>query len=104
MNNPHETTNRLSSMSLNFEGCVIAAREGETVATALLAAKAGYTGTSQVSGRRRSPYCLTGICFECLVEVNGHANQRACMVRVRKNMTIRRQNRLPSLHLKGRET
>ncbi|UVK49686.1 (2Fe-2S)-binding protein (plasmid) [Mesorhizobium sp. AR02] len=101
MNNRHDATNQISSISLDFEGNTIPAREGETVATALLAANPGYTGTSPVSGRRRGPYCLMGVCFECLVEIDGVPNQRACLVPVRENMIVRRQNGLRPLDPRG---
>ncbi|WP_036263279.1 (2Fe-2S)-binding protein [Mesorhizobium sp. WSM2561] len=101
MNNRYDAINQASSISLDFEGKAIAARQGETVATALLAANPGYTGTNPVSGRRRSPYCLMGVCFECLVEIDGRPNQRACMVPVRESMIVRRQSGLRPLALKG---
>ncbi|MER9338713.1 (2Fe-2S)-binding protein [Mesorhizobium sp. M0293] len=101
MNNRHDVIEQVSPINLVFEGHAISAQEGETVVTALLAANPGYTGTSPVSGRRRGPYCLMGVCFECLVEIDGLPNQRACMVLVRGNMTIRRQNGLRPLKPRG---
>ena len=44
-----------------------------------------------VSGAPRGPYCLMGICFDCLAEIDGIPNRQACMVTVVPGMTIRRQ-------------
>ena len=50
-------------------------------------------GAARVSTRAapRAPFCMMGACFECLVEIDGRANQRACQVRVRGGMRVRRQ-------------
>jgi predicted molibdopterin-dependent oxidoreductase YjgC len=45
-----------------------------------------------VSGEPRAPYCMMGVCFECLVEVDGVPNVQACMTSVREGMTVRRQH------------
>ena len=36
----------------------------------------------------RAPHCLTGSCFECLVEVDG-VELRACQVMVQQGMQVR---------------
>jgi len=76
---------------IEFEGTPIAARTGDSVAAALLMAGVGHFRTTPVSGTPRAPYCMMGICFDCLVEIDGVANQQACMVQVQDGMTIRRQ-------------
>ncbi|MCP5367163.1 MAG: (2Fe-2S)-binding protein [Hyphomicrobiales bacterium] len=64
---------------------------GETVAAALLAGDDVHCRTSSVSGEKRAPHCLIGVCFECLVEVDGQPNRQACMTRVADGMKVRRQ-------------
>ena len=76
----------------SFEGRPVEAEEGDTVATALLAAGAGATRTSAVSGAARGAYCMMGVCFECLVEVDGVPNRQGCLVAVTEGMAVRRQN------------
>jgi succinate dehydrogenase/fumarate reductase-like Fe-S protein len=44
-----------------------------------------------VSGGPRNPYCMMGVCFDCLVEIDGVPNRQGCMVAVRDGMRIRRQ-------------
>ena len=34
---------------------------------------------------------MMGVCFECLLEIDGIGNQRACQVEVRAGMEVRRQ-------------
>ena len=73
-----------------FDGREIEAREGDSLAAALLAAGVGPIRASVVSGEPRAPYCMMGVCFECLVEIDGLANRQACMVRVRPGMQVAR--------------
>jgi predicted molibdopterin-dependent oxidoreductase YjgC len=46
---------------------------------------------SPVSGAPRAPYCLMGVCFECLVEVDGVRDRQACLTTIRDGMRVRRQ-------------
>jgi D-hydroxyproline dehydrogenase subunit gamma len=41
-----------------------------------------------VSGQWRAPFCGMGVCFECRVLIDGHAQQRACMTQVRDGMQV----------------
>jgi D-hydroxyproline dehydrogenase subunit gamma len=81
--------NRTATVTLMVDGRPISARDGDTVATALLAAGRSAIRTSAVAGQPRAPYCLMGVCFECLVEVDGVADRQACLVAVRDGMTVR---------------
>ena len=72
-----------------FEGRPVAACEGDTVAAALLAAGHIVTRTTPVSGAERGPFCMMGVCFDCLLEIDGEPNRQGCMVDVREGMKIR---------------
>jgi predicted molibdopterin-dependent oxidoreductase YjgC len=76
------------ALTIYFEGQEIAARSGETVACALLAAGIVRFRKSAISGTERGPYCLMGACFDCLVSIDGAANQQACLRVVRNGMRI----------------
>jgi predicted molibdopterin-dependent oxidoreductase YjgC len=78
-------------VTIEFEGRPIEAREGDTVAAAVLAAAPGHTRTMPGTGSPRLPYCLMGVCFECLMEIDGVANRQSCLVPVRDGMKVRRQ-------------
>jgi len=80
------------AVTIDLDGEAVTAREGDTVAAAVLAAGVGHTRTTPVSGKPRLPYCMMGVCFDCLMEIDGVPNRQACMVRVREGMTVRRQS------------
>ena len=82
---------RESSISFTFNGMPTMARQGDSVAAALLAAGYGSTRRSPVSGAARGPYCMMGVCFECLVKIDGRPNQRGCMTNVAEGMRIETQ-------------
>ena len=75
-----------------FEDQIIEARPGESIAAALLAAGVSVLRETPVSGAPRAPYCMMGICFECLVEINGVSNQQACLTPAASDLVVRRQH------------
>jgi predicted molibdopterin-dependent oxidoreductase YjgC len=74
-----------------FEGQPLYARQGDTVAAALLASGVVNFRTTPVSHAPRAPWCMMGICFECLVEIDGIPNCQACQVIVEPDMRVARQ-------------
>jgi D-hydroxyproline dehydrogenase subunit gamma len=79
-----------AAVRLHFEGRAIEAREGDSVAAALLAAGVAVFRGSAVSGAARGPWCLMGVCFDCLVEIDGVGSRQACLVEVAEGMAVRR--------------
>ena len=75
---------RSRKVAIAVEGRRVDAHEGETLATALLRAGVIPLRHTAVSGQPRAPLCLMGVCFECLVEVDGLQNVQSCMVEVRE--------------------
>jgi D-hydroxyproline dehydrogenase subunit gamma len=51
----------------------------------------GVSRTTPVSGSPRAPYCMMGVCFDCLMEIDGTPNRQACLVPVAEGMRINRQ-------------
>ncbi len=80
------------TVTVEFEGERLRVPAGETVAAALLATTDAATRTTPVGGSGRAPYCMMGVCFDCLVEIDGVPNRQACMTVVRDGMRIRRQH------------
>ena len=78
-------------MTVEIDGKVVCARAGDTVAAAMLAAGIDHCRTTPVSDAPRAPYCLMGVCFECLVTVDGIGNRQGCLVPVRDGMQIETQ-------------
>ncbi|MDR5794659.1 (2Fe-2S)-binding protein [Caballeronia sp. LZ008] len=60
-----------------------------TVAAALLESGTLACRNTPVSGAPRGPFCMMGVCFDCLVEIDGVPNVQACMTRVREGMRVR---------------
>jgi len=83
------------TIAFTFEGKKLTGRPGDTVAAALLAAGERTFRASAVTESPRGPFCLMGVCFECLVEIDGIPNRQACMVAVTEGMSVRRQDREP---------
>jgi predicted molibdopterin-dependent oxidoreductase YjgC len=81
-----------ATLTLTVDGQEIRARIGDTVAAAMLAAGIGRFRTTPVSGAARAPYCMMGVCFDCLVTIDGAPNQQGCMIALRDGMKIERQH------------
>lgn len=82
-----EQSDAVADMIVMVNGVEIPAWHGETVASVMLRIpEAGRT--SPVSGSIRLPYCLMGVCFECLVVVDGVPSTQGCMVPVQPGMRI----------------
>ena len=75
-------------IAFRVDGRPIEARAGDTVAAALLAAGITRLRTTPVTGAPRSPYCMMGVCFECLVTIDGAANRQSCLVAVKEGMEV----------------
>ncbi len=78
-------------MTLRLDGYPLNARETDTVAAALLGAGCIDFRATPVSGTPRGPYCMMGVCYDCLVTIDGKPNQQACMTLVREGMRVERQ-------------
>jgi len=79
------------SVEIQFDGRVLQVQDGVSVAAALLGAGVSRFRTSVVSDTPRAPYCMMGVCFECLVEIDGQASRQSCLVQVRDGMKINTQ-------------
>ena len=79
-------------VELNLDGQAVSVPAGISVAAALLYLDATPIRCSPVSGSPRTAYCMMGVCFDCLMEIDGQANQQACQVIVSRGMRLRRQN------------
>jgi predicted molibdopterin-dependent oxidoreductase YjgC len=79
------------AFAITFDGAELPAYEGETVLAVLWAA--GIRGL-RVTARTHQPrgfFCGMGVCFDCLVSVDGRVGVRACMEPARPGMAVRRQ-------------
>lgn len=75
----HSGLSRGNPFQITVDGRPVDAYPGETIATVLIAAGLRPFRRTLLSGEPRALYCGMGICFDCLVTVNGRANVRACL-------------------------
>jgi predicted molibdopterin-dependent oxidoreductase YjgC len=80
-----------------IEDKAVMVREGDSVAAAVLIAGLTATRTTAISESKRAPYCLMGVCYECLLTIDGKENTQACMTQVRDGMKIYKQYKAPQL-------
>ena len=79
------------SVTLSVDGRSVTARADVPVAAALFSAGLVQCRTTPVSGAPRAPYCMMGVCFDCLVTIDGVGNRQGCLVRVREGMAVETQ-------------
>jgi len=80
-----------SEVTVHIDGEPAVAEANESVAAVLLRQMALWSRTTPVSNARRAPYCMTGVCFECLATVDGVDSTQTCLTQVRDGMQIERQ-------------
>jgi predicted molibdopterin-dependent oxidoreductase YjgC len=74
-------------ITVQVNGAPVPAYPGETVAAALLAqGRRAFRHTPHHAPR--GLFCGMGVCFDCLVTVDGQPNVRACITPVRAGMVI----------------
>ncbi len=78
----------MKTIYIDGQSCPV--EEGELLAVVLLRQPEPLFRKHPVDGSPRAAFCMMGVCFECLVEVNGIGNQQACMIRVEDGMKIKR--------------
>jgi predicted molibdopterin-dependent oxidoreductase YjgC len=83
---------RGATVAVTVEGQPVQAPEGASAAAAVLLAGLTAIRETPVGGVPRAPYCLMGVCFDCLAEIDGVPNRQSCMVTVQPGMAIRRQH------------
>ncbi len=91
-------TSAVATVTITFDGRTLHVLADVSVAAALLASGVDRLRSTPVSGAPRAPYCMMGVCFECLVEIDGVANRQSCLVPVAEGMAIRPQRGMRELH------
>src|SRR5437762_898750 len=84
----HSDMRPANAVRFQFDGRALDALEGETIAAALAAADVVAVRQAR-SGAPRGPFCGMGVCFDCLVTVDGRPSQRACLTKVEAGMDVR---------------
>ena len=86
-----DATARGRPVQIVVDGRPVRAFEGESVAAALLAEGQRNLRKTARLGRPRGLYCGMGICFDCVMTIDGRRNVRACQAAVRDGMRVETQ-------------
>lgn len=84
------------TVAFTFEGRALQGRHGESLAAALTAAGERILRLAR-DGRGRGIFCGMGVCQECLVEIDGKPANRACMTKLERPISVRRQVPVPEV-------
>lgn len=79
------------TVRLSFNDQTLEVPAGISVAAALLMSGINRFRATPVSESPRAPYCMMGVCFECLVDIDGVPNRQSCLIEVADGMRIRSQ-------------
>jgi predicted molibdopterin-dependent oxidoreductase YjgC len=79
------------TFTITFDGREIACWEGWTIGAALTAADVRSWRRTRHEGRPRGLFCGIGVCFDCLVTVNGRPSVRACLAAAHPGDVVRTQ-------------
>lgn len=82
---------RGAEIEILVDGMPLRAYDGESVAAALLAAgRRSLRTTGRLHGPR-GLYCGIGLCFDCVMRIDGRPNVRTCQTPVRAGMRVESQ-------------
>ena len=79
---------RGARLEIRVNGRSHTAYAGESVHAALLASGYRMLRNSDKRQQPRGLFCGMGVCYDCLVTINGIPNRRACMTPVEDRMEI----------------
>ena len=78
------------TINLTIDGKSYPAETGENLAALMLRHGLVPFRRHPVDQTERAPHCMMGICFECLVEVDGTPSIQACLTSAREGMSVKR--------------
>ena len=81
-----------TALTVEIDGVAVSAEAGESAAATILRQPEPWCRRNPVTGEQRAPYCMMGVCFECLAEVDGVGSVQTCLTPVRDGMRIVRQS------------
>lgn len=74
---------------LSFDGRRIEVLDGDSVGSALTRAGVRAWRNTRRRGRPRGLFCGIGVCYDCLLTIDGSPDQRACLAPARPGMDVR---------------
>jgi len=85
----NDNNNTPTTVPVVLDGRAVSLPAGMSVAAGLLGIGEIISRISPSSKKPCSPHCLMGVCYECLMEING-VKRQACMTEVEEGMVINR--------------
>ncbi|NUW40583.1 (2Fe-2S)-binding protein [Nonomuraea rhodomycinica] len=73
---------------MTFRGAAVPAEPGQSVGAALVAAGILDWRSTRKAGRPRGLFCGIGVCFDCLITIDGVPDRRACLVPAADGMRL----------------
>ena len=77
--------------TFEFDGEALPARAGTTLAAALWASGRRAWRITERGQMPRGYFCGDGVCYDCLVTIDGQSNLRACLAEVKPGMRVTTQ-------------
>ncbi len=77
-----------NDISFFFNGEKFNGTNGQSIAAALIANEEREIRRTRFGEEPRSIFCGIGICFDCVVTIDGIANQRACLIEISSDMKV----------------
>jgi len=77
-----------NDISFFFNGEKFTGTQGQSIAAALIANEQRKLRRTRFGEEPRSIFCGIGICFDCIVTIDGVANQRACLIEISSDMNV----------------
>lgn len=81
----------MKRLQISIDGVPFDVPSGTTIAAAMVEADRIVVHRSTRLGHPRGMFCGMGICFACLLSVNGSPNVRACLTEVKDGMVVETQ-------------
>jgi len=83
-----EGIERGAPITITVNGQPVQAYAGESIAAALMAAGYRAFRRTEAGGSPRGFFCGMGMCFDCLVTIDGAPNVRSCMAEVQEGCAV----------------
>lgn len=80
-----------AALTIYIDGRPVEAGSGESVAAVLLRQEEPWSRLTPDTRCRRAPYCMMGVCFECVAEMEAGRSVQTCLTPVREGLRIVRR-------------
>lgn len=78
----------MSHVKIHIDGSPFTVPAGTTVIGALMSRGTMSWRTTRFGSAPRGAFCGIGVCFDCLLTIDGHPALRSCLVEVAEGMRI----------------